>query len=830
MHKAIILLLLLFSFIVKAQHVPVVITGFNHDVVAEGTGNSALTTTTKEMDALSPSNFVMCTQQFATANGFTPAGTYGLPDNGSFSSGSRNYQLAGYSANNALYLLTTETGTLTLTNPYNYSNISIVASGTEGAATISIVFNFSDGTTLNPGNQVFEDWFNGTTGIVLQGFGRVKRVTGPFTAAQYGGAPTNPRFYSKEFALPCSKTLTSISFANVSAATVTQSNRAFIFAISGVESVPPLPPTANGNGITICPNTTANLSVQNPVAGITYGWFAAPTGGVAIATGNNFTTPSLTTTTTYYLQATNACTSSSRTAVTVNVTPAPANPVVNGTTICSGTTATLNVQSPIAGITYNWYNTCPAGPVLASSNSYTTPSLSANTIIYVAATNTCSSSSSCVPVAVNIAPAITVPAVTGITICPGSSATLNVQSPVAGNTYTWYTAASGGSPIATGTSFTTPALSTATTYYVQAQDACYTSSRTAVTVNMIPPVTTPVVNGVTACTGSNVSLAVQSPAAGASYRWYTVASGGPVIFTGPTLNIITPVSSVTYYVEASDGCSVSPRVAVTITVAVTTVPVINAVTICSGNTATLTVQNPLAAETYRWYAGATGGSALATGINYTTPVLSANTTYYVEAVNSTICTGPARVAVTVTVIQALATPVVTVANVTVNSISFGWTAIPNASGYEVSMDNGTSWTAPSSGATGLTHVVTGLNQNQNICIKVRAVRTPACAVSNAAILCGKTLSTEIFIPNTFTPNNDGKNDVFYVYSNGIQAMKLQVFNQWGEKIFESQDQHTGWDGRYKGKVQPVGVYVYALKATMSDGSNIVKSGSISIVR
>jgi gliding motility-associated-like protein len=828
MHKAIILLLLLFSLTVRAQHVPVVVTGFNHDVVAEGTGNSALTTTTKEMDALSPSNFVMCTQQFATANGFTPAGTYGLPDNGSFSSGSRNYQLAGYSANNALYLFTSETGTLTLLSPYNYSNISIVASGTEGAATISIVFNFSDGTTLNPGNQVFEDWFNGTTGIVLQGFGRVKRVTGPFTAAQYGGAPTNPRLYSKEFALPCNKTLTSISFANISAAGVTQSNRAFIYAISGVESVPPLPPVANG--VTICPNTSANLSVQSPVAGITYGWFAAPSGGVAIATGNNFTTPSLTNTTTYYLQATNACTSSSRTAVTVNVTPAPANPVVSNTTICSGATATLNVQGPVAGITYNWYNTCPAGPILASSTSYTTPSLSASTTIYVTAMNSCTSSSSCVPVTINIAPAITAPVVNGITICPGSSAILNVQSPVAGNTYTWYTASSGGSLLATGNSYTTPALSTSTTYYVQAQDACYTSSRTAVTVNMIPPVTTPVVNGVTACTGSNVSLIVQSPAAGVVYRWYTVASGGSVIFTGTTLNIITPVSSVTYYVEASDGCSVSARVPVTITVAVTTVPVINAVTICSGNTAAFIVQNPLSGETYRWFTAATGGTALATGINYTTPVLSANTTYYVEAVNSTVCTGPARVAVTATVIQPLATPVVTIINVTVNSISFGWAAVPNAAGYEVSIDNGSNWTSPSSGTTGLTHVITGLSQNQNICIKVRATRTPACAVSNAVTLCGKTLSTEIFIPNTFTPNNDGKNDVFYVYSNGIQSMKLQVFNQWGEKIFESQDQHTGWDGRYKGKMQPVGVYVYALKATMSDGSNIIKSGSISVVR
>src|SRR5205085_258624 len=161
------------------QYTPFAVTGFNHDVIAEGTGNSALSTTTKEMDAITPSNYVLCSKQFATANAFTPANTYGLPDNGIISSGGRTYQMANYTGNNALYLFPTETGTLTLTTPSNFSNISIAALGTEGPATLSITFNFSDGSSMNS-SSVYEDWFTGTNGVILQGFGRVNRIWAPF--------------------------------------------------------------------------------------------------------------------------------------------------------------------------------------------------------------------------------------------------------------------------------------------------------------------------------------------------------------------------------------------------------------------------------------------------------------------------------------------------------------------------------------------------------------------------------------------------------------------------------------------------------------------------
>jgi len=91
-------------------------------------------------------------------------------------------------------------------------------------------------------------------------------------------------------------------------------------------------------------------------------------------------------------------------------------------------------------------------------------------------------------------------------------------------------------------------------------------------------------------------------------------------------------------------------------------------------------------------------------------------------------------------------------------------------------------------------------------------------------------SGNVFIPNTFTPNNDGLNDFFYVYGNGIKSVQLRVFNQWGQLIFDAKDASLKWDGTYKGKKQPVGVYVYVAKVLLLDGKEINSKGAINLIR
>lgn len=89
----------------------------------------------------------------------------------------------------------------------------------------------------------------------------------------------------------------------------------------------------------------------------------------------------------------------------------------------------------------------------------------------------------------------------------------------------------------------------------------------------------------------------------------------------------------------------------------------------------------------------------------------------------------------------------------------------------------------------------------------------------------------VYIPNTFTPNDDGINDVFKPQGVGIQNenYKMQIYDRWGEKIFESQDFNTGWDGTYKGKKAQEGVYAYIIVLYDIKGYKHFYKGHISIL-
>ncbi|MEP7255482.1 MAG: gliding motility-associated C-terminal domain-containing protein [Ferruginibacter sp.] len=89
----------------------------------------------------------------------------------------------------------------------------------------------------------------------------------------------------------------------------------------------------------------------------------------------------------------------------------------------------------------------------------------------------------------------------------------------------------------------------------------------------------------------------------------------------------------------------------------------------------------------------------------------------------------------------------------------------------------------------------------------------------------------IGIPNAFTPNGDGKNDVFKptIYQ-AVQKFSFIIFNRYGEKIFETRDYGAGWDGRYKGKDQPTGSYVYHIKFTNGFGWESENNGTVLLIR
>lgn len=88
----------------------------------------------------------------------------------------------------------------------------------------------------------------------------------------------------------------------------------------------------------------------------------------------------------------------------------------------------------------------------------------------------------------------------------------------------------------------------------------------------------------------------------------------------------------------------------------------------------------------------------------------------------------------------------------------------------------------------------------------------------------------IFVPNTFSPNEDGHNDILYVRGLTLIKIDFAVYDRWGERIFATTDINIGWDGTYKGKPCQPGVYVYYLTATCIGGGNYIKKGNITLMR
>nr|WP_295867136.1 PKD domain-containing protein [uncultured Chitinophaga sp.] len=94
----------------------------------------------------------------------------------------------------------------------------------------------------------------------------------------------------------------------------------------------------------------------------------------------------------------------------------------------------------------------------------------------------------------------------------------------------------------------------------------------------------------------------------------------------------------------------------------------------------------------------------------------------------------------------------------------------------------------------------------------------------------------IFIPNTFSPNGDGMNDVFYIRGRGLQSIRIfRVYNRWGQVMFEraglsTDDASTGWDGRYKGVLLNPDVFIYYAEVVCDNGESTILKGNITLIR
>jgi len=112
-------------------------------------------------------------------------------------------------------------------------------------------------------------------------------------------------------------------------------------------------------------------------------------------------------------------------------------------------------------------------------------------------------------------------------------------------------------------------------------------------------------------------------------------------------------------------------------------------------------------------------------------------------------------------------------------------------------------------------------------------------IDDVSVICcdcedtSATTSNNLFIPNAFSPNNDGHNDVLRVLGNA-KKIEFKVFDRWGEMVYSytggEMGTGTGWDGSYKGKALDNAVFVYFAKVTLLDGKEVEMKGNVSLIK
>jgi gliding motility-associated-like protein len=348
-----------------------------------------------------------------------------------------------------------------------------------------------------------------------------------------------------------------------------------------------------------------------------------------------------------------------------------------------------------------------------------------------------------------------------------------------------------------------------TVFYVYSNGLC--SNMTSATVLIQQPLLT-ITNPTAACAPGTVDLTdpavTAGSAAGLTYSYYTDALG--------TLPLANPnaVGAGTYYIKGVTalGCptlvepvtaTVNARPSITVTPANTM--------ICKGSSTTLTANSP--GNTIQWINLGAGATVIVSPLQ--------NTTYQAVATNPAGCSDTANALVQINPFAVSLTanpdPVIAGTNLQLtSSANAGYTVM---AWLPASLFPNQSSTTQSFNVPDTSKGFSVIAQDINGCLDTATI----------AITVNANLK-DFFIPNSFTPNNDGKNDVFKVYGSSIREMHMSIFNQWGQQIFETRNAQSGWDGNYNGHPQQTGVYVYLIQVVFSDNSSITRKGTVNLIR
>jgi gliding motility-associated-like protein len=571
-----------------------------------------------------------------------------------------------------------------------------------------------------------------------------------------------------------------------------------------------------------CSGTQLNFEAF-PTTGATYAWTVTPPGGTSAtpASGNGQT---------FSFVPTNTTSSSVTFPVSVDIThngvtctvnfnptilPTPAAPSATVTTqpTCAITTGTITATAPVLGAN-EVYEVTGTAPVVAAVNNTTGSFAGLTPGTYdVTVLNTLTGcESSAVSLTVNAAPgAPTDPSATVTTqpTCAVPTGTIEVAAPLGGQ----YTYSIDGTTFQAGTTFSGLAPGSYTITVLDNTSGCSSVSASTITIDPVAnaPVVTLVSSTAVTCNGGNdgeLEISISGGAAPYTLVW------NPNVGNTTTLENLAAGS---YSVNVTDdaGCSTSA----TFTVGSPNALLVNGTStnvLCgiADGTITTAVTGGTAPYTFVWTPNgetSTSLSGLAAG------------TYSVLVTDDNGCTANQNFTLT------------TIGNLPVDidpsyvEIEAGESVVLTATGGDNYV-----WT-PTTGLSCTTCPNPTANPTVTTTYYVSASDDNGCVGGDSSLVVIKLACGDLFVPTIFSPNGTGPdaNNKLCVFGTAscIEELKFQVFNRWGEVVFETTDIENCWDGNYKDKPANSGIFVYRLYVKLYNNDEPIDiSGNTTLVR
>jgi gliding motility-associated-like protein len=114
---------------------------------------------------------------------------------------------------------------------------------------------------------------------------------------------------------------------------------------------------------------------------------------------------------------------------------------------------------------------------------------------------------------------------------------------------------------------------------------------------------------------------------------------------------------------------------------------------------------------------------------------------------------------------------------------------------------------------------------------VEVTDNSACKGRDSIIIANKNCISKFYVPTGFTPNADGKNDLFMpLGSEGVKTIDFRIYNRWGQEVFHTRQVNYGWDGRFSGLPQPIGAYVWVCTYQLQNEPVRTKKGNFILIR